>query len=626
MGLGETAVRKVLVITGAVLLAVAAGVLFWLLRGDGEDEDTARAKAQEFLDAWTPEGEAAAARHTDDPEAAQSLLESVNRNLAPESRSFQDLGEPEPVPGSDEVTIGFTTVYELGDGLGEWRFDSTATLIATDDADSPWTVRWDPALLHPGLEEGQTLLRTVHHPERAAILAADGSELAATGRVWSISLWPALLEDAEQVYGTIGAMDVGVDLEALAERVEEADPDQAVPVITVRDAVYEEHREELSADAGIRLEESSRPLAHHARSVIGGVDADTGEGTSGLQARYDEQLAGTPDASVVIADRDTAEAVETLVEGEGGADGTPVVTTIDVRVQQAAEEALEDLDQGGSIVAVQPSTGHILALADHPVGHARSAEGRYAPGSGFKVVTTAALLEQGLSSDEVLGCPKYAEVNGQQFHNQDEFELGPDTTLHEVFIRSCNTAYIENRNLFDDDTLHRTAESFGIGGDWDTGAAAFSGSVPVADGANDLAASLIGQARLETSPLVMAGAMATVSAGEFHPPVLVPGEAREPSAAAPSLSEHTLGQLRTMMRATVTEGTASALRDVPGSPHAKTGTAEFAADEEGELSTHAWMVGFLGDDDLAFAVLLEDGGSGGSHAGPVAAAFLRGLG
>ena len=78
-----------------------------------------------------------------------------------------------------------------------------------------------------------------------------------------------------------------------------------------------------------------------------------------------------------------------------------------------------------------------------------------------------------------------------------------------------------------------------------------------------------------------------------------------------------------MMRATVTEGAGSALKDIPGEPRAKTGTAEFGT--ETPPRTHAWMIGYESDRDLAWSVLLEDGGSGGSDAGPIAAKFLKNL-
>jgi cell division protein FtsI/penicillin-binding protein 2 len=78
-----------------------------------------------------------------------------------------------------------------------------------------------------------------------------------------------------------------------------------------------------------------------------------------------------------------------------------------------------------------------------------------------------------------------------------------------------------------------------------------------------------------------------------------------------------------MMRAVVTEGSGKALRDLPGEPHAKTGTAEYG--DETPPRTHAWMIGYQQDADLAWAVLVENGESGGADAGPIAAEFLRQL-
>ncbi|WP_227870299.1 penicillin-binding transpeptidase domain-containing protein [Streptomyces otsuchiensis] len=619
--------NQILLVAGAMAaLGLIGGLVFWLTRGGSGDE--ARERADAFLASWPVEAveegdDNPAAAMTDDPEAAASLLASVNRNLAPEARVFEVVGESRATGDGDDREVTYTATYDLGAGLPEWSYE--ATLRLTPGGDDGWQVVFEPSAIHPELAEGQTLARSERQPERGAILAADGDELAAVGRVWNITVWPAQLEDADAAYEAVDALDVGIDIDALAERVDEAEPDQAVPVVTLRDSDYEEHRDELNAVPGLQFEEDSRPLAHYARSVVGGVDADSGEGGSGLQARYQEQLAGTPQTAVVIADRESGAAVETLVEGEGGGPGEAVLTTIDIDVQRAAEEALKGQDQDGSIAVVRPSTGEILALADQPAGFARSAEGQYAPGSGFKVVTTAALLENGTASGDVLGCPKYATVDGRQFHNQNEFELGPSTTLHEAFIRSCNTTFIENRDALSGGQLTAAAEAFGLGGEWDTGITAYSGSVPDPSGDTDMAASLIGQARVQASPLAMASVAATVAAGEFRQPVLVPDAVEEPHRPSGALSETTVEQLRTMMRDAVTEGTASALANAPGTPHAKTGTAEIA-DEDGELTTNAWLIGYQEENDLAFAVLLEDGGSGGSHAGPVAAALLEALG
>lgn len=615
------------------LLAVGAVVF---LRGDDEDPaEAARAEVGEFLAAWAAGDLRAAARHTDDAEAAVSLLESVDTNMAPQELTLEVSGQPSPSPanGGDAgehgpLSVPFTAAFTL-EGIGEWSYDSAALAVPPgsggDGGDESWTVRWESPLVHPELQEGQTLVRTVDEPGRAPILASDGSALASVSPVRDISIWPGMLTDPDEAYGVIEDLGAGIDTGDLADRVAQAQPDQAVPVVTLREEDYEEHAEALQAVDGLQFREGTLPLAHSAQALIGGLDPGSGEGSSGLQARYQEQLAGTPAAAVVIADRESGEAVETLHADEQPEEGTPVRTTIDPAVQEAAEAALSAAGQGGAIVAVQPSTGHILAVADRPEdGPNFALSGQYPPGSTFKIVTTAALLEGGTAADDVLGCPRYAHVDGQPFHNQDEFGLGPGTTLHEAFTASCNTAYIGNQDRFGDATLQETAEAFGIGGVWDAGAVTFDGSVPVAESPTDRAASLIGQGRVQAGPLVMASVAATVADGGFRQPVLVPDAVTERYAAPARLSAGTYEALRAMMRDTVQSGTATVLGDVPGAPHAKTGTAEFNG-EDGEISTHAWINGYLGERDLAFAVLLRDGGSGGSTAGPVAADFLGAL-
>lgn len=357
-------------------------------------------------------------------------------------------------------------------------------------------------------------------------------------------------------------------------------------------------------------------------SLTGVVDPKTGKGISGLQARYDKQLRGGGAAkSVVVVDRQSGRAVKALTDAGKG--GEPVRTTIDPAVQEAAAEALEGLEKNAAIVAVDPTNGHILAAANRPAGMNRALEGRYPPGSTFKVVTTAALLQQGLAPTDKADCPKFAYVDGQRFENQDQFVLPEGSTFRDVFAKSCNTFFVNSRDRLSDSSLHETARSFGIGGTWDVGITTYDGSVPVSTNDNDKAASTIGQARLQASPLVMASIAATVKQGEFKQPVMVPDAVKKKHQAPTRLAPGVVDALREMMRSTVTYGAGWALKDVPGETHAKTGTAEFGT--ENPPRTHAWMIGYQGDRNIAWSVLLEDGGSGGSDAGPIAAKFLKKL-
>lgn len=361
-----------------------------------------------------------------------------------------------------------------------------------------------------------------------------------------------------------------------------------------------------------------------AATLVGEVDAN-GRGTSGLEKRYDKQLAGSGSGSaylIAITDRETGRAVRPLRTPDAKL-GKDVHTTIDPDVQRAAANALGGVTTPAALVALKPSTGDILAVANEPAGYNRAFIGEYPPGSTFKVITSAALLRAGLSPSDVLECPRYEWVYGWRFTNQNEFVLPEGSTFRDAFAHSCNTAFVGARDKLDDRALARTAAAFGIGGVWDTGASTYDGSVPVNTDVLDRSAAMIGQGRDLASPLVMASVAGTVKNGKFVQPRLVPEAVRHPYQAPESLDPNVVTDLRSMMRSVVTDGAGEALRGLPGRPHAKTGTAEYG--NASPRRTHAWMIGYQEDSDLAWAVLLEDGGSGGSDAGPIAAAFLKNL-
>ncbi|MFE7751357.1 penicillin-binding transpeptidase domain-containing protein [Streptomyces sp. NPDC057428] len=362
-----------------------------------------------------------------------------------------------------------------------------------------------------------------------------------------------------------------------------------------------------------------------AASLRGSVD-EQGKGVFGLEARYDKQLRGGGGAAtseVVIADRQSGQAEASLTKSSAEP-GKPVRTTIDPKVQGAAAAAMEGLKVNAALIAVEPSTGNILAVSNRPAGGLnRALAGQYPPGSTFKVVTAAAILKAGMKPSDVVECPKFAHVDGQRFENQNQFTLPAGSTFKDSFAKSCNTMFVGHRAKVGGSALHDAAAAFGIGGVWDVGDTTYDGSVPVNTSDNDLAASTIGQARVQASPLVMASIAATVKEGTFKQPVLVPEAVKRKHEATAKLDPSVTGALRDMMRATVTYGAGSALTGIPGEPHAKTGTAEFG--EEKPPRTHAWMIGYQGGSDLAWCVMLEDGGSGGADAGPVAARFLKSL-
>ncbi|EPJ42560.1 putative Penicillin-binding protein A [Streptomyces afghaniensis 772] len=147
----------------------------------------------------------------------------------------------------------------------------------------------------------------------------------------------------------------------------------------------------------------------------------------------------------------------------------------------------------------------------------------------------------------------------------------------------------------------------------------FDGAVPVQSAAQ-MAASLIGQGGVRMNPLNMASVSATVKSGTFHQPYLVSPDVdgRKLATASRTMSAGTLSQLRELMSYTADYGTAAeAMAGVSGDVGAKTGSAEV----DGQKKPNGWFTAYRGD--LAAAGVVQQGGHGGSTAGPIVAALLK---
>jgi cell division protein FtsI/penicillin-binding protein 2 len=606
-----------------------------------ERDDPALQNAQQFLDAWARGDDQAAAELTDDPAAAQTQLTEVRDTLRIVAADLELTPSPGDAddPDAAERTIPYRAVLTLA-SLGDWAYDGQLSLTRIgDEATADWQVIWDPTVIHPRLTPETRLSRIRELPDRAPVLDRVGRPLMEERPVVFVGIEPQRLTDPTTVYATLAGR-LGIDVATLQERVTAAKPDAFVEVITLREADYGAIATVLDGLDGVVTRPGTRnlaPTATFARQVLGSVGPATEEalanagdaasavdevGLSGLQFAHQQQLAGTASGRIVLVDRQSGQELEVLGEIRGTA-GTPLATSLDLGVQTAAEAALADVPTPAAIVAIDTRTGGILAAANGPGatdGVDRALDGRYPPGSTFKVVTTAALLEGGLDPESVVACPAEVTVTGKRFTNAGGLALG-DVPFSTDFIRSCNTAFVSLADDLPASALPETARSFGLGTTWDLGVPAFSGDVPVPASDVERAAAVIGQSKTLTSPLSMALVAATVQSGQFRAPVLLPDRAPADTADVPALDGRVADTLRSLMTRTVQEGTASALRGASTPVAAKTGTAEFGT--EVPPRTHAWMIGYRGE--LAFAVLLEDGGAGGADAGPVTAKFLAGV-
>ncbi|UJW36343.1 penicillin-binding protein [Saccharothrix sp. AJ9571] len=325
-----------------------------------------------------------------------------------------------------------------------------------------------------------------------------------------------------------------------------------------------------------------------------------------LTSRLAKHAADNAPAAWSVELRDAA---GTTLKKLGGAEGVaaePLGSTLSSGMQRAAQQAVDSAGGPAMLVAIQPSTGQVLAMAQNAAAgdQPKAVSGLYPPGSTFKVVTAAAALEAGTGPDTVLDCPGEARIGTRTIPNDDRFSL-PPSPLHTAFARSCNTTFARLAADLPAGALAGAANRFGLNADFDVpGIATEAGKVEPYDEQAQRVEAGIGQGEVLASPFGVALMTATVASGEALTPSLWrTGETGLITGyEAPDAS--VLGPLRVMMREVVTEGTARELARY-GELRGKTGTAQFG-DGRG---AHGWFTGYRGD--LAFAVLVENAGSSG---------------
>lgn len=329
--------------------------------------------------------------------------------------------------------------------------------------------------------------------------------------------------------------------------------------------------------------------------------------------------------------------------------GDNVVTTLDLEAQQVAYDALGSYD--GAVVAIEPSTGKILAMVSKPdfdpneidsiwdslvsddssnsVLLNRATQGLYPPGSTFKIVTTLEYLRENndaskytfdcqgsLTKDDVtINC-----YNGNVHGTED---------LITSFAKSCNTSYAniglglninKYRNLCDSLLFNQELpidlpykkSSFVLSKKSDT---------------SEIMQTAIGQGKTQVTPLHMALITSAIANdGELMEPYLIDHTENyngvsvkeyKPVSYGNLISEKESKQIQKYMDNVVANGTASALSGQSYEAGGKTGSAEFG-NVKGQ--SHAWYVGYAnkGDKEIAIAVIVEGAGAGSEYAVPIA--------
>lgn len=384
--------------------------------------------------------------------------------------------------------------------------------------------------------------------------------------------------------------------------------------------------------------ERQYPAGTLAAHVVG--YASTKYGTSGIESAYNDALSGSSSFA------SWSDVLDSLTGNTTA--GNDVKLTINSTIQKAAQNALEGFS--GACVAIDPETGAVLALASSPTYDAddiedilagtgsaddsalynRATQALYAPGSSFKTVTAAALLENNVASeDTVFSAPSKLEIGGGEVTNAKQLSYG-DITMARALEVSANTYFAQASEDLGSQALVTTAENFGFNTDvafdlpltkslmpdpsemttWETAWAA--DGMPVGEHSSP--------AGPQTSVLQMAlVGCALANDGEIMQPYLVDSIynadgknsfTAKSSKLSAACSSTTANRVKAMLEGVVNNGTGHAAAISGVQIAGKTGTVDF---DNGETS-NSWFIGMGPSDDckVVVAIVLEKGADTGA--------------
>ena len=525
-------------------------------------------------------------------------------------------------------------------GSRPWTYTTSLTLTRSGNT---WVPTWSPASVAP-IPVGGTLQLNRTPATRGRILDSSGKVLVGPRPVLQVGLDKTHVSGAKAAASATALANlVGVDPKSFAALVQASGPEAFVSAITFRsNEVSPALKARIDAVVGAVAFPDTLPLAPtktFAGGLLGTVGPATAEivkrskggvlpgdivGTSGLELRYDASSSGTPAVAVALI---TGSVRRKPLFQAPAIPGKDLRINLNLRLQNLADRILSTVGPASALVAIQPSTGKVLAISDGPgsKGYQDATIGQFAPGSTFKTVTSLALLRSGLTPQSRVPCTTSITINGKTFTNDSFYPPGGlgSIPLTLALANSCNTAYLSQHARLKPGVLADAAAALGFGVDEQTGYGSFFGQVPTPNGAVTAAADMIGQGTVLASPLAMATVLSSVVAGHAVVPSLIQGLALPPRKPAHPLTVREAAQLRSMLRAVVTTptGTGAGLAGLPGPPIiAKTGTAEFQ--NGSSIATHAWMMAAQGD--LVAIVFVNVGQTGAGVAGPLLSQFLRG--
>lgn len=358
-------------------------------------------------------------------------------------------------------------------------------------------------------------------------------------------------------------------------------------------------------------------------------------GSTGIEALYNNEL-------------NTASTVDTIKSKALGnkIKGNTIKLTVDKDLQIYASELLKG--KKGSIVALNPRTGEILAMVSKPDYNPsnitknwnslikdnnspllnRATDGLYPPGSIFKVVVSAAAYRNNIIDYEI-NCTGKVNIEGYEIKDSSGKHHGT-VNLERAFTQSCNSYFVHLGLKLGSNNLSNEATKFKFNKSIQNAMKLKGGTFLNKNDSKNIAQQSIGQGEVLVTPL-HAALIASIIANEgvmVEPYIVnsvVDSNGKTIRTFKPKKSEriidaNTAEKIKVMMADVVKSGTGKNARIKGINVAGKTGTAE---NPHGK--SHSWFIGFAPADnpDIAIAVIIENGGSGGSNAAPIAGKVMK---
>ena len=524
----------------------------------------------------------------------------------------------------------------------------------------------------------QSLDRKIN-PKRGTIYDSTGKYILATSStVETITVNPTNIsnENKEKVAKALSEI-FNVDYEKTLKKIKKRSS-----IETIAKKVDKSKSDELrkwikdnNIESGINIDEDTKryyPYSNLAAQVIGFCGSDN-QGLDGVEAKYDEVLKGKSGYIERLTD---AKGGEIGTEGENyksAVDGNGLILSIDMTVQSIVEKYLEEAcidnkcTDGGNVIAINPKTGDILAMATYPdynlnepyepyteelkntwdsleqkdktknlqaVWRNKAIADTYEPGSTFKTITASASLEEGITDTDRAGefcCTGGIEVAGTRIKCWRYYRPHGSESLRQALMNSCNPVFIGLGQKLGVHTYYSYLRKFGLLEKTGVNLPGEANSIFLKEekmGPVELATVSFGQ-RFEITPIQLATAVSAIAnGGELVTPRIAKatidsqtGEVKEIPVEKKGrvISKETSEKVLSMMESVVAEGTGKNAKVAGYRIGGKTGTSEDG------VNTNKYVTSFLGvapidDPEVVLLVTLYNPtGEGGHQGGGVAA-------